>query len=307
MQNSSVPKYALPSASSLFKQSISFYISHFSLIFGIIIVPLILSTLRVFPGQTFSLNLILLTVLYFIAIVIISFVSQLALFSAVTSGSSSVGTAYKKGLSLFFPFIWLNFLITISVLGGFVLFIIPGIIISIWLSQSNYVLFTEGNKGMSALAKSWHYVKGRAGSVFWRFLFLGFIFLLISIVVGLIFGSSTLHTSISQIKSVGQHAVTTTQSASKLSQTINLVLINLIFVPLGIIYGYLVFSALRSTKAEALTEERERRIKKNITIFMIIGILGIVALFMLTGTLLWKLISGFHPTASLIKVLYYQR
>ena len=48
-------------------------------------------------------------------------------------------------------------------MGGFVFFIVPGVIFSIWLSFSVLILIVENEKGTNALVRSKEYVKGRWG------------------------------------------------------------------------------------------------------------------------------------------------
>jgi len=290
---------AIPSASKLLGQAVKWYLSHFRLILGITIIPLILSVPWIFMSESAlsSSGTAMIGILYIIVVAVIGYLSQLALLVAITQEGITVSSAYKKGFLFFWPFIWVGFLTCLSVLGGFWLFIIPGIIISIFLSQSAYVLFVEGSRGTSALAKSWHYVKGRAGSVFWRSLFLGIIVLLIALVVGLVVGGSTL---INQIKNIGQTAVITTKpAASALNQIVNVILNQIILAPLSIIYGYLLFIALKTTKTEILDEDRERKLKKKITIFMIIGIIGIIVIPLLIVMFLF----GIQDQASLVPTI----
>lgn len=92
-------KYSLPSVSELFSWSLSFYRSHFGLIFGILIIPFILSVFQLFATQTESLFLIIFDILSRI----IYFVSYLALINAVIEEGQTVSSAYRKGLNLFFP------------------------------------------------------------------------------------------------------------------------------------------------------------------------------------------------------------
>ena len=297
-QNPTPLQYALPSAQSLFGQSIKWYTSHFQIILGITVIPLILSIFGFFISDIFtspSLGIAIIGFLYVIVTLLAGFISKLALFGAVVDEGSTVGSAYKKGLSLFWAFIWVSFLTILSAIGGYVLLIIPGIIISIFLGQSTYVLFVEGNRGTASLVKSWHYVKGRAIYVLYWSVFFGIVILSMSFVVDLLLGDSTL---LSQIKNIGYTTVTTTQPvASKLSQIIDTIINQIILIPLGIIYAYLVFATLKATKSEPLDEVREREIKKKITIFMVIGIIGTVGIFVLMGILLLKLTSGLYPTS----------
>ncbi len=281
----------LPSASNLFGQSVKWYVSHFPIIFGVTIIPIILSIVGIYintASASPSLVAGVAAFIFFFITVIAGFLSELGLLAVVAGGSSSVGNAYRKGLPLFWPFIWVSFLVGLTALGGFVLLIIPGIIIGIFLGQSIYVLFTEDRRGISALVKSWHYVKGRAGSVFWRSLFLGIIVLLISLGISFLVGGSAL---LSQIKNIS-HPTAIQPAVSKLSQIINTAINQIILIPLGIIYGYLLFSALRATKTEPLDEDREHKLKKKIIIFMIIGIIGFILIPVLLVAWLWAVPHG---------------
>ena len=63
--------------------------------------------------------------------------------------------------------IWgLNILIALMGLGGFILFIIPGIIISLRLSMANTVLIDEKKGIMHAISRSFELTKGRAFELF---------------------------------------------------------------------------------------------------------------------------------------------
>ncbi|MDD5760876.1 MAG: glycerophosphoryl diester phosphodiesterase membrane domain-containing protein [Candidatus Pacebacteria bacterium] len=59
---------------------------------------------------------------------------------------------------------------------GILLFIIPGIVIGIFLCFSLYICVIENKKGMDALKGSWNLVKGNWWNVFWRVFLLNIIF-----------------------------------------------------------------------------------------------------------------------------------
>ena len=111
-------------------------------------------------------------------------------------------------------FAWVAFLMGILTFLGFVIFIIPGIVIYVWLSLSLYVLVFEDIKGKNALRRSRILVKGYWWELFSRlFLF----FLLVSV--------------ISIIPIIGG-------------------LIKVLFLmPLGVIYGYLIYEDLKRVKS----------------------------------------------------------
>lgn len=277
------PQFSLPRASKLFGWSFSFYKQHFSVIAGISVISFLFSLVQIFTGKSLSVRLVL--VLAILAFVV-SFLSRLALFDAVAEEGRSVGGAYKKSLQMFFPFIWVSGLVTLATLGGFFLFIIPGILLSIWLSLSLYVLFAENRRGTSALVASWHYVKGYWGAIFWRGLFLSLVILLISLVLAFVTSGPSILTALkSGVK----------PEVSLLSQLINLVFNNFFILPLSIIYPYGIYRSLKEIKTSVPLESDEQKIKRNITIFSVIGIIGIIAMIALSWFLLLKFLPQFSP------------
>jgi len=86
----------------------------------------------------------------------------------------------KKGWSVLLSFIWIGFLVGLCVFGGSLLFIIPGIIFTVWFAFSEYVLIDKGIKGSKALSRSKELVKGFFGGVLWRL----FVIAAIGIIVG---------------------------------------------------------------------------------------------------------------------------
>ena len=78
-----------------------------------------------------------------------------------------------KGWLVLSSYIWLSFLVGIVMFAGFVLFIIPGIIFTIWFSFSRFILIFEDKKGKLAMARSKELVKGYWWPVFGRFLLIG--------------------------------------------------------------------------------------------------------------------------------------
>lgn len=84
--------------------------------------------------------------------------------------SLSVVTIYKNVLGKILPLIWMVILIAALLIPGYLIFIIPGVIMMIWFSMSMYVCLDEGTWGLSALWKSKELVKGYWWSIIGRFL-----------------------------------------------------------------------------------------------------------------------------------------
>lgn len=281
------PQYFLPSASKLFGWTFSFYKQRLSLIVGISAAPFLLGLTQILVGKDLSVGLVLVLAIFTFAV---SFLSRLALFDAVAEEGQSVGGAYKKSLQMLIPFIWVSGLVALATLGGFFLLVIPGILLSIWLSLSLYVLFAENRRGTSALVASWHYVKGYWGAIFWRFLFFGIVILLISLVVAFVTSGPIILTAL-------KSGVKPEVSLSLFSQLFNLVFNNFLILPLSIIYSYGVYRSLKEIKVSVPLESDEQKIKKNITIFSVIGIIGLIAMIIaFAGFLLVKFLPQFTPS-----------
>ena len=78
---------------------------------------------------------------------------------------------------------WLYILMALVTYGGFLFFIIPGIIVSIAVYFSHFVYVAEGKRGMEALLRSRSLVTGNWGRVFGRLFLLGLILILIFVLL----------------------------------------------------------------------------------------------------------------------------
>jgi hypothetical protein len=85
-------------------------------------------------------------------------------------------SVYSSSSGLIWPVIYTSFLVSLIVMGGTLLFIIPGIIFMIWYSFSFYAVVFEGKTWMQALSASKSLVVGRWWSILWRLFLPGFVF-----------------------------------------------------------------------------------------------------------------------------------
>ncbi|MCX6781878.1 MAG: hypothetical protein NTW66_02065 [Candidatus Magasanikbacteria bacterium] len=94
---------------------------------------------------------------------------------------------YKESFSstshLIWPVIYTSLLLFLIVVGGTILFIIPGIIFSIWFSFTFYTILFEEKRGANALKASKELVVGRWWAIFWRLFAPGFFYALIFIIL----------------------------------------------------------------------------------------------------------------------------
>ena len=106
---------------------------------------------------------------------------------------------------------------------GFILLIIPGIILWVWYSFSIFVTVAEDTKGGKALTRSKEYVKGRWGKVFGRLAFIYLIVVGYNIIVGFI-------------------------PENDLINGITTLIGLLILTPIALVYGYLLYENVRESK-----------------------------------------------------------
>ena len=261
---------SLPGATAIFGQAWSLYKQRLGTFLGIMIIPMLvligLTALLAgggFLGLTLLSSkfaaggigvLIVLAIVFFVAIFISQAWGQTALLYAIKDSQERIGVieAYRRGWHKIVSYWWVVLLVGFITMGGFLLLIVPGIIFSTWFSLAIFILIAEDLKGMNALLKSREYVKGKWGSIFWRFLFIGIISIIISLVPALIFDFLKI------------------PFGSQFSRLV----IGLFLTPLVMSYSFLVYSNLKAVKGEVAFAPTGG---KKAT-FIFVGILGILVI-----------------------------
>lgn len=196
--------------------------------------------------------------------VIISSWGQIALMYAVKDREKSVdiSQAFALAWHKIGSYWWVALLSGFLVLGGFILFIIPGFLFALWFCLSSFVLVAEEEKGMNALLKSREYMRGKAWPTLWRFLVLFFSIVLFALLPGIFFGG--------------------------LPEPWNGVITQGVFsffvVPFNVVYMYLLYRNLVEIKGE-FTFAPEKKTKRIFTAIGWLGILLPICLVILVGWL----------------------
>jgi hypothetical protein len=169
------------------------------------------------------------------------------------------------------------------VFGGSLLFIIPGIILSIFLVLDVYILAAEDIKGLSALIKSREYIRGHWWKVAGRLGFLVLIWFLITILVAVTEGAVGLLG--------GAEIVTILNIVIGIAFQ---VISSLVIMPLNIIYVFLIYSYLKDVKGSFdFSPPKGQRVK--FVLLAIVGALLIPAIFVIT------IMIAINPTEQLSK------
>lgn len=271
---------SLSSAPVILGQAWSIYKQRLGTFLGVMLAPMIIVAvfLAISPNGWFFKTssffskftiggvspIIPLAILFFIAITISQTWGQIALLYAIKYNQERIGVieSYRRGWKKIFSYWWVSLLVGFIALGGFLLFIVPGIIFTIWFSLALFVLITEDLKGMNALLKSKEYVKGKFGSVAWRLLFMGALSLIISLVPTLIFYFVKIPYGLDISKFI----------------------IGLFLTPLVITYSFLVYSNLKAMKGEVVFTPTGKK-KAG---FILIAILGILVVPIILSSIVFS-------------------
>ena len=97
--------------------------------------------------------------LYLAFVIVVPFAMSVAVHEADQGKMPNVEAVYKRAFSSIFPYLAILLLTIIITFGGSILFIIPGIIASIYLSLAMYVYIFEGKTNIEALVVSAWYVR----------------------------------------------------------------------------------------------------------------------------------------------------
>ena len=230
----------------------------------------------------FAIGFVLLLAL-FLTIIIIQFWSQAALIYAIKDNAENIGIkeSYRRGWHKLKSFFWVSILSGFIIMGGYMFFIIPGIIFAIWFSLALYIVIVEDLKGMDAILKSREYIRDYWWQVLWRFLIVSIAMFVISSVI---FIPSMLIGFIS-LPIAGEEAVEIIFSLAN-----NFV--SIIIAPFTMIYLFLVYNNLKKIKGDFEFKPS----KKSKRLLIVIGLLGflIIPLFLFSSIVLVSLNSARH-------------
>lgn len=90
---------------------------------------------------------------------------------------------FKEAKKFVFPYIGLTILTTIFIILWTLLLIIPGIIFSVFYSFAVYAFFFEDKRGLAAIRRSKQLVRGYFWAVFGRFIVLGLVIWLFTMII----------------------------------------------------------------------------------------------------------------------------
>src|SRR5690606_9946303 len=128
----------------------------------------------------------------------------------------------------FWSYIGLSIIMSVIILIGFLLLIIPGIILSVWFAFASYILILDNAGIVDSLRRSRESVRGRWWGVFGRLILVSVVAILITVVTAIAF------------------SVIPSQAVSSLLETV----VSMVLVPFLMAYVYLMY---QDTKGSAVS------------------------------------------------------
>lgn len=184
-------------------------------------------------GANLSLSAVL-TGSFFLAvlmvIITVFFTAMLYILMNEDDNRAGFGSLFKKAGRVFWPLVITGIVSLLVTGGGFILFVIPAIILSIYFSQSTMVTISEGVSGMTALRRSRAMIQGKWGQILWRYIVITFVLVLANVVL------------LGLLKLIGVGAEAADDTATTIVGTI--------FGPLIVAYNVELYQELKGTKGE---------------------------------------------------------
>ena len=173
------PHRELTDIGALFKESWEIFQRRFATLIGLFL--LCMAAFSIPAGTAVGLGLLAGMAIGEVAILVMGAVGMVAsiylgfrclaaFLLAVADERLCLKDALTDAQGLVAPLLWVGFLTSFVIIGGFMLFGIPGIIFTVWFCFSQFVVVREDLRGMDALLKSREYVRGQWFNVALRLL-----------------------------------------------------------------------------------------------------------------------------------------
>lgn len=248
---------ALDSLGSLFRNAFKIYKAKFLTLVEICVVPAAVIGVGDLLLYRNSAGAILLGNIMNLLGIVVSIFASVAFVSAIGRGTD-FGASYERGVKLFWAAIWVGILNGVAIIGGFVLLIIPGILLMIWLVFSNFTLVLEDKRGIKALLASKEYVKGFWWAIVGREILLFLVWFAVALII---------------------YAPAATL-LGPIGGGIVYAILLLLFVPFAMCYVFEIYANLRRLKPD-IDASAAKTGKEFLKVCMVIGSLAVVGLVVL--------------------------
>lgn len=303
----------------LFRQSLSLYKTNYKVFMAIGLVPVVYGIIQGLVSAIFHYSMSdsilaviivsLVTILLGLLGIIIQTLYQVSLVKSIDdagkSGAFDLKEVYRKSLSLFLSYWWVAILSGLIVIVCFVLFIVPGIIVSVLIGFAYFSLIIDGKKGLQALSNSYYYVKGNWLGVFGRLLSVSLIsFILVIVIYAILFVLFALfmHTfDLAILLSKTEVMFGNYTVAGTIISLIGSIVIFCVYTPIICSFTFSIYKSLKTLKPEPNIDNHD--LKTSRSWFKGLAIAGlVVGILMVLTPLIIGIIIGYKQAMNKIDV-----
>ena len=255
----------LISVSVLFKKTWTIYREKFVLVVGLLALPFLLMVLsQLLMLVKNGLVSVLASLMALVAgLGILLGIASLILALRDRAQKMTIKEAYRLGWTKkLWSVIWVGILSAFIVGGGYWLFLVPGIILTVWLIFAQVLVLIENEKGMKAIVKSREYIRGYFWPILGRYV-------LMAIAVAVVYA----------VLMVMAGLITRPLGGLNLAVLSSLLgaIISALITPLTVIYLYLVYENLKQVKGGSVVVTSA---KKQKVWYLVVGLAGWIWLVM---------------------------
>lgn len=153
----------------------------------ILVIPSVIFMERQPGAPTLRLWVMTIGILISIGAGVCATIAQLGTITSMQSLSSgepvTLGSVYRAGRKLFWPAVGAGIIFSLATSAGFLLIIIPGVVIVVYAGFYAYAVAIDGHRGFSSLSESYSLVKGRWFKVLWRYLFFALVYAAVALIM----------------------------------------------------------------------------------------------------------------------------
>ena len=241
----------------LLSETWQLYKKHINILALVAVIPLIFAGVEMTLRPEFAVNsssevaLFVLLAVFGLAHLVFGILSPLALIEsvhAVNHGKTpELSRMYEKAFTSVLPYLFIVVIALVIFVGGSLLFIIPGIVVGLYLSLALFVYLFEDKKGMDALVTSAWYIRDFWWDILSRHIVLGILVALASLAFTIVFAPALFVLGFT-------HAV---------FGFVFQLFLYMAIVPFAIVFSYFIYKDIKEVKASSVPtksfyEEAER-------------------------------------------------
>lgn len=271
----------LSGAWSIFKKAWNLYKLNYKKIYILALLPAVLNTWYIYSeillNNSGSLKnspvyvaLAIISAVVLIISMIISVISYIAILKTVQIIDTEPGAdinptnIFNQSVKMFFPYLWVAIMVGLMNFGAMLPFVIPGMILSVFLAFAIYSFVIDDQKGIKAGAVSFYLVRNNFWKMVWRLIFIMFVYIVAIMILSIPF--SFIFPSITQ----------------PLVQMV----VSIVMIPIISAYFYFFYQELKLAKGglSFITEEQHQKFKKwciGLSIWGVVGTIAIVTVVMI--------------------------